>query len=106
MSATRIGAALAERCAPSSPWPRGGAPIRSRSARRDAAGDEALDDALLVDDAEGRVARVGQLADAVDDELQDALEVQDAGDRPGRVVERRHPLDRLADLGPRPAGRQ
>ena len=56
--------------------------------RRHAAGDEALDPTVRVDDPERRVARADELAHAVDDQLQDAVEVQLAGDGPRRPVER------------------
>ena len=54
----------------------------------DAAGDEPLDAALLIDDAECRVLGMGKFADSVRDELQDAVQVQDAGDAAGGRVER------------------
>ena len=44
--------------------------------------------ARLVDDAERRILRRDQLADAVDDQLQDQLDVQEAADATDSGVER------------------
>ena len=65
---------------------------------RDAARDEALDAPSVVDDAERRVLRADQAADAIDDELQDGLDVELAGDGADRVAER---LERGAGGGAR-----
>ena len=53
-------------------------PLSLRAAH--AAGDEALDPTFLINDAQGRVLSVGQLADAIRDQLQDSIHVQHAGD--------------------------
>ena len=68
----------------------------------DAAGDEALDPEVLVDDAERRVLGVGKLADAVRDQLKDAVQIQDAGDAARRRVERGKFVGRLSGPCPRP----
>ena len=59
---------------PRNPWPRGRGPILARVSRSMPARDEALDHAVGVDDAEGRVARPDQRPDLVDDDLQDVVD--------------------------------
>ena len=54
----------------------------------DAARDEALDGAVAVDDADGGVLRVDELAHPVDDHLQHAVDVEHAADAAHRLVER------------------
>ncbi len=59
-----------------------------RPRRRAHAGrDEALDDAVLVDDAQRGVARPDERPDLVDDDLQDLVDGDQPGDRAGRRVE-------------------
>ena len=87
---------------PSSPWPRGASPIAATFLGRDPARDEALDPAACVGDAERRVPRPDELADAIDDELEDAVDVQLRGDGAGGRLERRQPLRPPVDLRPRP----
>ena len=52
-----------------------------------ATGDETLDDAVAVDDAERRVLGADQRTDLVDDDLEDLVHGQDAGDSAGRGVD-------------------
>ena len=68
------------------------------------AGQEAVDLALGVDDAEGCIARLGKVADPVDDELEDGLQVQHGRDGAGRRVQGSHPLGSAPGLGAGPHG--
>ena len=72
---------------PRRPWPRGGGPDLLALLGRDAARDEPLDPPARVDDPQGGVPGVDELANAVDDHLEDAIEVELAGDRPRGDVE-------------------
>ncbi len=49
--------------------------------------DEPLDPTVGVDDAQGRVLRADQVADALDDELEDGFDVEHLGDRARRLDE-------------------
>ena len=62
----------------------------------DTAGDELGDDALLVDDAQGRVLGAHQLANAVDNQLQHLLDLEHAAEAAHRGVER---LQRRGEQG-------
>ncbi len=70
----------------------------------EAAGDEAVDLALGIDDAKGGIARLGQVADAVDHELEDGLDVEHRGDGAGGDVEGRHALGHVTGLRASPRG--
>ena len=104
---TRIGCGLARDHAEQAVAVRRGADPLALGAA-DAAGDEPLDAAVLVDDTEGGVLGVGQLADAIGDQLQDAVQVQDAGDAAGGSVEGGQLVRGLARRGPstRPSRRR
>ena len=73
---------------PRSPWPSGNGPRRRALLERDPARDEALDAPLVIDDAERRVVRTDQVADAIDDELEHGLDVELAGHGADGVAER------------------
>ena len=72
----------------------------------DPARDEAFDPPARVDDAERRVSRVHEIANAVHDQLEDPVQVQLAGDCPRCAVERVDRGDdgevRTGSLGERP----
>ena len=72
---------------PSSPRPRGSGADPLALGGVEAAGDESLDAAIGVDDAERGVLGLRQLAHAIHDQLQDRVERQDPGDALHRDVE-------------------
>jgi hypothetical protein len=70
----------------------------------DAAGDEALDAEVLINDAQGRVLGVGKFADPIRDELEDAIQIKHAGDAARGSVHRGQLVRGLTGPGPRPRG--
>ena len=80
------------------PWPRGGAPIALALDPADAARDESLDHAFLVDDPQRGVLGTHELAHAIDDELEDAIERQHARDGPRGGIDRLQAVGGVADL--------
>ena len=73
---------------PSSPSPRGGAPMRARSSVLIPLVMKRSIRPFAPDDAEGGIVGPDEAADSIDDELEDGLEVQDRGDLACRVDER------------------
>ena len=70
----------------------------------DAAGDEALDRAIGVDDSDRRVLGAGQDAHLVGDQLEDAIDIEDPADAAHRLIERRDLRGR--SFGNRPRARR
>ena len=94
--------ALADDQRPAGPCPWGTAPIAAALLGRDAAGDEPLDAAAAVGDAQRREPRADQLAHAIHDDREHAVDVQLGRDGARRRLERRQALSAAVDLGARP----